>query len=123
MNYLIIDISKLANQYTYSFTTSTITSDFVLTGIISIDGHNSSLQYAYINLNKINKFSCSGFNCDSCLSIDTCRQLNGNIFDNKCLRCSSNEIFSNAEGCVCKNGYYRLNKICWICQEGTIYNK
>lgn len=123
LNYLIIDLSKLSTQYTYSFNTGSIQSDFSISGIISITSSSSSVQYAYAHFNKTNKFTCSGFNCDSCQSAQTCRNSNANIYNNRCLRCSINEVFSAAEGCVCKVGFYYINKVCGVCQEGTNYNR
>jgi len=114
-NYLIIDISKISNQYSYSFTALPAQSDFSISGIISIISSNSSLQFAFVNFNKTNKFSCSGFICDSCQSIQTCEKLNGYIFNNKCVKCSPTEIFSSSDGCTCKKGFFLINKICGTC--------
>lgn len=137
LSYLIIDINRLSQSYTFSFTTTPVASDFNLIGILSFTNTSSPIQYAYININKTNNLACEGWNCSACLSNSNCISQGGIVFQGKCLKCGLNSIFNSQTGCVdcgvnativngrcnCKNGFFNISGACQNCPPGTNYNE
>lgn len=117
-----MDLNKISTALSYSFTTSSVPSDFSITGIIGITNTTSSLQYAYANFNKTNNLACVGFTCTKCISSASCTSQGGTVITNQCVKCSSNSVFNAGVGCVCINGYYLINGACSTCSPGNFYN-
>ena len=136
LSYIVIDISRLSQSYTFSFTTTPIVSDFSIARIVSFTNTSSPVQYAYININKTNNLPCEGWSCSLCLSSSNCITQGGNIFQNKCLKCGLNSIFNAQTGCVdcgvnaslvsgrctCRNGFFNISGTCQNCPPGTRYD-
>lgn len=122
LSYLILDITQLGNSFAYSFTTSSVQSDFSLSGIVGITKSSSQLQYAYFNLNKTNTLSCVGFSCSKCLSAASCSANGGTVSNNQCVKCGQNQVFTAGSGCGCIQGYLLIAGVCSVCPAGTIYN-
>jgi hypothetical protein len=85
----------------------------------------SSESFYGLDLVSLTSLSCTGAGCPAaCLKRSKCLQLQGNIVNNVCALCASNQYFDNGQcrcqideefinnSCQCRNGFIRLGGLC-----------
>ncbi len=117
-----MDLNKIGQSYTYSFTSNPIKSDFSFSGIFALSNLTTQVQYGFINLNKTNLLSCAGFSCNACISPASCSSSGGSVLGTQCLKCTQNQVFSSGVGCICRVGFFSINGTCASCPSNSLYN-
>jgi hypothetical protein len=116
-----MDLAKIVNSFTYSFTTSPVVSDFRIGGVFALSNTSSQLQYGFVNLNKTNNLTCVGLICPTCITTASCTSLGGSVNGAQCIKCSVNQVFSIGSGCICRSGLLLIGGVCGTCPLNSIY--
>ena len=120
--YVLVDLNKLSTAgYSYSFSTTPINGDFLISGMVGFNTATQTQQIAFFNINKTNSLTCVGFTCTTCLSATSCTATGGQVSGTQCIKCTGGQTFINGIGCTCSSGMNLINGICGTCPAGTSY--
>jgi hypothetical protein len=115
-----VELGKFtASRYNYSYSLTPASSDFSISGLVSITGQ--TLQYAYFMVNRTARLTCVGFTCTTCQTAASCLSQGGLVSGSQCVKCAANQVIVNG-ACACSLGLNLINGVCQACPQGTIYN-
>jgi hypothetical protein len=122
LTYVLLDIAKLGVTFTYAFTSTPQSADYILNGLVGVTTTLPALKTASFSLNRTRSLACFGLVCEGCVSAASCKSMGGSTTGNLCWKCGLSQTYSATVGCICQPGTYLLNNVCSQCPSGTQLN-